>query len=216
LPDGLSAQERQQLQQVIATRADEAEKRSVDFRGKCAQRARDLQVFSDVAKSCLLGQTSRDKSPLFAQVTAKRIADPDGSQAIRAKLVKTPKSAELLIQLAELYLGAGDLAMALLILDRADDADPKNSALHNLRGVALQRAQDPTAAFAELKKAVSLDGSNVQARLNLAAHDAAYGYDALAQAELQKAGGTFSVRGDASEHPELAGLSRIQAQGEKK
>ncbi|MCC6809072.1 MAG: tetratricopeptide repeat protein [Deltaproteobacteria bacterium] len=217
LPDGISAQERQQLQQVIASRADEAEKRGAEFKNKCAQRTKELLVFTDVGRACLAGQAYADKIPLFAQATSKHVSDPEGSAGIRQKLVKAPKSADLLVQLAELYLGAGDLAMALLILDRAEDADPKNAQVHNLRGVALHRAQDPTSAYAAFKKALSLDGSFNAARLNLAAHYAFFGFDDKAQQELQRAGGTFTVRGDAGEHPELQGLQRLtQPQGEKK
>lgn len=216
LPDGISAQERQQLQQVIASRAEQAEKQAADFRTKCAQRTKELQVFSDAGRACLAGNTFSDKIPLFAQATSKHVSDPEGSASIRQKLSKASKSADLLVQLAELYLGAGDLAMALLILDRAEDADAKNPNIYNLRGVALYRAQDPTAAAMAFKKALSLDGSFNAARLNLAAHYAFYGFDDKAQQELQKAGGTVTVRGDAGEHPELQGLQRLVQTGDKK
>jgi Flp pilus assembly protein TadD len=116
---------------------------------------------------------------------------------------------DALVKLAELYLGAGDVGMTLLLLDRAQTAEPRRSEVHNLRGVALERAGEPDAAYQALRKAVELDGKNTTARLNLAAHYAAYGYLDEASAELRRAGGSYAVRGVVSEHPALGALSRV-------
>src|SRR5262249_53279229 len=53
LPDELSAEERGQLEQVIAGKITEASKRAQEIRHICARRAREGHVFSDAARGCL-------------------------------------------------------------------------------------------------------------------------------------------------------------------
>jgi Flp pilus assembly protein TadD len=88
--------------------------------------------------------------------------------------------------------------------------------VQNLRGVALYRIGNADAAFEAFKKAVQLDGKNQKARLNLAAHYAFYGFNEKAKSEFSQAGGSFVVRGDAGEHPELGALSKFASGGGKK
>jgi Flp pilus assembly protein TadD len=113
--------------------------------------------------------------------------------------------------LATGYLGAGDVATALLVLERADEADSHQSELQNLRGVALVRAGQPDEALAAFNKALTIESSNSRARLNLAAHYAFYGYADKARAELKRAGVAPNPTGDVGEHPELGALKSLGA-----
>ena len=106
--------------------------------------------------------------------------------------------------------------MALLILGRAEEVDPKSSTVHNLRGVALYKAGQSDEAYTAFNRAVQLDSNNVRARLNLAAHLAYFGYTEKALAEVKKVGGSIpSPLGDPGEHPELGALSRLSSTGGK-
>src|SRR5262249_37184870 len=133
----------------------------------------------------------------------------------RQKLLKQPKDGALLTKLAELYLGAGDLGMALLVLDKAEEVSNRSTAIQNLRGIALVRAGDAGGAYQAFKKAADLDPSNQLAHEDLAAHYASYGYDEKAKAELKKAG-NYVPRGEPNEHPNIAQLARFSESGAKK
>ena len=209
LPDELSAEERGQLEQVIAAKIAEASKRAQEIRQICARRAREGHVFSDAARGCLTDDALPDRIAVLPPVANKRAGDPAGAIELRAVLLKNPRNTDSLVKLAELYLGAGDLGMTLLVLERAETVDPRRADVHNLRGVALERAGESDAAFREFRRAVDLDGRSQPARLNLAAHYAAFGYLDDADAELKKAGGVWTARGGAAEHPNLNALSRI-------
>ncbi|MFH0901875.1 MAG: tetratricopeptide repeat protein [Pseudomonadota bacterium] len=215
LPDSVSAEERQQLGEAIKAKAAEARARAAELREQCAKRAGKLLVFSDVVRSCLSEQPIPQQIPVFVQVSVRGGAEPPGAADLRGELQKSPTSAKILQRLAELYLGAGDAAMALLVLDRIDSAGETSSESSNLRGVALQKVGEPDAAFGAFKRAVDLDSANGKARLNLAAHYAFYGYVAQAKSELAKSGLPPVVRGEPSEHPELGSLQAIAGAGGK-
>ena len=215
LPDELAAEERQALGQALTAKANEAEKRAAEIRAACGKRAREHLVFSDVVKGCLVEDAFPEHVPMFPAPSSRK-GEPTGAVELRQVLLKNPRATDSLVKLAELYLGTGDLGMALLVLDRAETVDAKRAEIHNLRAIALQRIGEPGAAYAELKKALDLDDKNHEARLNLAAHLALYGYLPEAKRELDKAGGSFSVRGGVGEHPQLNVLSRVLPSGDKK
>ncbi len=217
LPDGLSSEEQQQLRKILAAKVEEAQKHGQEFNDLCIKRAYELTVFSDYTRACLTKQPLPDKVAMFPQALAKREGEPPAAAEIRAKLLKQPKDAALLTKLAELYLGSGDLGMALLVLDKAEESSGNNHStpILTLRGVALMRAGDANGAYEAFKKAADYDSGNQLAHMNLAAHYATYGYDEKAKAELKKAG-NFVPRGEPNEHPNISSLSRFSAPGEKK
>lgn len=209
LPDELSAEERGQLSTAISAKSEEAQKRSRELKAVCAKRAREARVFSEAVRACLGDEPFPDKIAVLPALAARRAGDPPGASELRAALLKNPKNVDTLVKLAELYLGGGDLGTALLVLDRADGVDPRRSEVWNLRGVALERLGESDAAYQAWKKAADLDARNTQARLNLAAQLATYGYADEAAGELKRAGGAIAPHGAASEHPNLSVLSRL-------
>jgi tetratricopeptide (TPR) repeat protein len=212
LPDSASAEEQKQLRAALGAKAEDAEKRATELRDICAKRAREAVAFSQAVRACLTGEPLPDHIPMFAKAPTSASGEPPGATTLRQALLKDPRNTEKMLKLAELYMGAGDLSMALLILDRADENNDRSSHLHNLRGVALSKVGEADTAFAEFQKAVQLDTQNSRARLNLAAHYAQYGYNTQALAELKKAGVPPTVLGDVAEHPALGGLSKLSPQ----
>ncbi len=209
LPSDLSQEEKGQLKRILDAKAEEATRRATDLRGRCAKRARELLVFSDVVRGCLTGQALPEKVAMFPRAQSRRGSDPPGAAQLRTGLLKDPKGTDKLIKLAELHLGTGDIGTALLILERVEDIDPRSAEMWNLRGVALHRAGEPNEAYAAFYKAVQMEPSNTRARLNLAAHLAFYGYTDRAQNELKRTGGSVSVLGDPAQHPELGALGHL-------
>jgi len=83
---------------------------------------------------------------------------PAGRAPLRKVLLKNPKGRAFAAKIGRAALGAGDLGVALLLLERAETFAPKQAAIYNLRGVTLQRLAEPQEAADAFEKAVSLDG----------------------------------------------------------
>jgi tetratricopeptide (TPR) repeat protein len=209
LPTGLSAEDGKQLRTVIDGQAADADARAAEARTLCSKKAKDAVIVTEAARSCLLGEPMPDVIAMYPQVKARGSGDPPGAAPLRKVLLKNPKDAPSLAKLAELHLAAGDLGVALLLLERAESAAPRSSEVHNLRGVTLQRMAEPQEAADAFEKAVALDGSNRRARLNLAAQYAFYGHLDKARNEMNKAGGPPATVGAPADHPELGMLLKL-------
>jgi tetratricopeptide (TPR) repeat protein len=215
LPTALSAEESKQLRAVIEGQAADAGARAAEARTLCSKKAKDAIIVTEAARSCLLNEPMPDVIVMYPQ-KARGSGDPPGAAPIRKVLLKNPKDVPSLVKLSELYLASGDLGVALLLLERAESLAPRRSDIHNLRGVALQRMAEPQDAADAFEKAVSLDGSNRSARLNLAAQYAFYGHTDKAKAEMAKAGGPPATVGGPADHPELGLLLKLNAAAETK
>jgi len=136
----------------------------------CAsKKAKDAMIVTEAARSCLLGEPMPDVITMYPQTKSHAGADLPAAAPLRKVLLKNPKDVPSLLKLAEMHLGAGDLGVALLLLERAESVAPKRAEIYNLRGVTLQRLAEPQEAADAFEKAVSLDGSDRGARFNLAA-----------------------------------------------
>ncbi|MBC8162517.1 MAG: tetratricopeptide repeat protein [Roseiflexaceae bacterium] len=76
-------------------------------------------------------------------------------------------NADALVQLSSLYIAAGDVAAAELVLDRARTASPEDPEIAYQRGQALEQLGRTAEAQAEYAHAISLDGNYAQARIAL-------------------------------------------------
>jgi cellulose synthase operon protein C len=215
LPTALSADEAKQLRAIIEGQAADADTRAAEARTLCSKKAKDAVIVTEAARSCLLNEPMPDVIVMYPQKT-RGSGDPAGAAPLRKVLLKNPKDVPSLVKLSELYLASGDLGVALLLLERAEALAPRRSDIQNLRGVALQRLAEPQDAADAFEKAVSLDGANRGARLNLAAHYAFYGHVDKAKAEMTKAGGPPATVGGPADHPELGILLRLNPGPEPK
>jgi tetratricopeptide (TPR) repeat protein len=209
LPSALGADESKQLRAIIDGQATDAETRATEARATCSKKAKDAVVVTLAARSCLLQEPMPDVIMMYPQGNTKGTGDPTGAIPLRKNLLKNPKDAASLVKLAELHLGANELGVALLLLERAESLASKNPEMHNLRGVVLQRLAEPQEAADAFEKAVSLDSGNRSVRLNLAAHYAFYGHVEKARAEMAKAGGPPATIGGPADHPELGRLQSL-------
>jgi tetratricopeptide (TPR) repeat protein len=209
LPTALSAEDAKQLRAAIDSQAADADSRATEARTLCSKKAKDAVIVTEAARSCLLGEPMPDVIAMYPQGKTRGSGDPPGAASLRKSLLKNPKDVVSLGRLAELHLAAGELGVALLLLERAESLAPKNAEVHNLRGVTLQRMAEPQEAADAFEKAVALDGSNRRARLNLAAQYALYGHLDKAKAEMAKAGGPPATVGGLTDHPELGLLLKL-------
>jgi len=209
LPAGLSDQDKQQLKAAIDAQASAAEKRAGDLHTACANQARKADLFSDAAKSCLLGQPLSDSTPMYRETRAHAGGDPPGAAALQKALLKNTKDVDALTKLAELHLGAGNVGVALLLLERAEQTAPRKAAVQNLLGLTYYQLNEPQEAAEAFKEAVAAEPGEQHWHLNLAAHCASYGQADQAKAELQKAGTPPSAPRGPSDHPDVALLGQI-------
>lgn len=209
LPTALSADDAKQLRAVIEGQAADADARAGEARALCSKKAKDAVIVTEAARSCLLGEAMPDVIAMYPQGKSRAGGDPPAAAPLRKILLKNPKDVSALAKLAELHLAAGELGVAILLLERAESLAPKNAEVHNLLGVTLQRMAEPQEAADALEKAVALDGQSRTARLNLAAQYASYGHLDKAKAEMVKAGGPPSTVGGPADHPELGLLLKL-------
>ena len=216
LPAALSAEESKQLRAAIEGQAADADARALEARTLCSKKAKDAVIVTEAARSCLLGEPMPDVITMYPLNKTRGAGDPPAAAPLRKILLKNPKDVPSLVKLSELHLAAGELGVALLLLERAEGLAPRRADIQNLRGVALQRMAEPQEAADAFEKAVALDGANRGARLNLAAHYALYGHTDKARTEMTKAGGPPATVGGPADHPELGLLLRLNASAEPK
>jgi tetratricopeptide (TPR) repeat protein len=214
IPANLPDKDKAQVKAALGAQAADAEKRSKDFRAACVNQAKKYQIFSEAAKSCLLGEPMPDVVPMYTQARARAEADPPEAAPLHKALLKSSKDTAALTKLAELHLGAGDYGAALLLLERADQGGRK-AAVKNLLGLTLNQVNEPQDAAEAFKDAVAAEPGEPRWRLNLAAHYAAFGHLDRAQAELRKAGGKIGSTGGPTDHPDLQLLTKLPAEGGK-
>jgi tetratricopeptide (TPR) repeat protein len=213
LPANMSATDQANIKTALGAQADEAEKRAADMRGTCVKEAKKHELFSEAARSCLLGQSLPDTIPMYVSVSGKGGSEPAAAAAFHKTLLKNSKDVNALLRLTEIHLGMGDAGVALLLIERAEQSAPKSGEAKNLRALALYAVNEPQDAGDTFKEAVALEPSGQRWHLNLAAHYAVFGHVDRAKAELQK-GGTppASPRGPA-DHPDIGVLMRLGAAG---
>jgi tetratricopeptide (TPR) repeat protein len=216
LPASLSDAEKQQIKAALERQAAAADKRAGELRSVCANQAKKADLFSEAAKSCLLGQNLPDSMPMYKEAHAASAGDPPGAQALQKALLKNARDVDALTKLAELHLAAGDPGVALLLLERAERLGQKKGAVQNLLGLTYYQLGEPQDAGEALKDAVSAEPTEAHWHLNLAAHAAAFGQADQAKAELQKSGSPPASPRGPSDHPDVALLSQVQAQPDKK
>jgi len=198
VPPGLDASGTERYRGALGERAAGFRAQSEEAISTCAAKAAELKVFTAAARSCLSGKALAGKPEETFQAPARGGSPSDAKvREIRGRIAKDSKDFAALVELATLYLQAGDPYQARLVVDKASEGGA-DSGTFNLRGVIAYTLGEHQAAFESFRAAIDKDDSNVRARLNLAALYRDYGYDRLAQAESSRVdpGVAASLRGD--------------------
>jgi tetratricopeptide (TPR) repeat protein len=211
LPANLSVSDQTALKAVLAAQATSAEKRATELRAVCAKNAKQHELFSEAGKSCLLNQPLPDTIPMYTNSASRGAAEPAAAAPLHKALLKNNADLQAMLKLAEIHLGMGDGAGALLLLERAEQVAPKSAAAQSLNGLALYQLNEPQDAGEAFKKAVSLEPGDGHVRLNLAAHYAAFGHADRARAELQKSEAPPNTPRGPSDHPDVGLLGQLRS-----
>lgn len=211
LPANMSAADQANVKTALSAQADEAEKRGADMRATCMKEAKKHELFSQGARSCLLGESLPDTIPMYPTVAAKGGSEPASAAPLHKALLKNPKDVNALVKLTEIHLAMGDAGVALLLAERATQAAPKSAEAKNLHALALYAVNEPQDAGDTFKEAVALEPNEPHWHLNLAAHYAVFGHLDRARAELQKAGTPPTAPRGPSDHPDVGVLTRLGA-----
>jgi len=206
LPPGLDAAGAERYRAALASRAEGFHAKSQEAISTCAAKAGELKVFTAAARACNAGRPlAGDPEDRFDPPQRRPAAASGRARALRERIAKDSKDFGALVELATLYLQAGDPYQARLVVDKASEGGA-DSQTFNLRGVIAHRLGRHQEAYESFRAALDKDDSNVRARLNLTALYLAYGYDRLAQAERAKldAGAAARFAGDAAVIPGAA------------
>jgi cellulose synthase operon protein C len=213
MPANMSAADQANVKQALGAQADEAEKRATGMRDTCVKEAKKHELFSQGARSCLLGESLPDTIPMYPSAGAKGGAEPATAAPLHKALLKNPKDVNALLKLAEMHLGMGDAGVALLLAERATQAAPKSADAKNLHALALYAVNEPQDAGDTFKEAVALEPNEPHWHLNLAAHYGVFGHVDRAKAEMQKAGTVPAAPRSPSDHPDVGVLARLGGGG---
>jgi cellulose synthase operon protein C len=209
LPANLSEGDKQQLKAALEAQAAAAEKRGNELHGVCAKQAKKAELFSEAAKSCLLGQPLPDTLTMYREVRAQGASDPPGAAALQKALLKNARDVDALTKLAELHLAAGNVGVALLLLERAEQVGTRKGTVQNLLGLTYYQLNETQEAGDAFKAAVAAEPSDQHFHLNLAAHCASFGHLDKAKAELQKSGGLINEPRGPTDHPDVSTLGQL-------
>ncbi len=185
-PAGLDEAGAEKFRQALAGRAGELRGKAEEAKSTCAAKALELQVFTQAARSCLLGE-ALDPDPERRVAPPQRRGQPPGGQVaeLQKRIAKNSKDYQALSELASLYLSVSDPYAAKLVLDKAAEGGA-SSEVYNLRGVVAYALGYPQLAYDEFQSAIKADPTNAKARTNVASLYTAYGMTKLAEAETVK------------------------------
>ncbi len=201
VPPDLTAEQKQQYQQMIKQQVDGQKAQAKQYLDACKQTVLSKKIFGKYAMACVTGSLSATAE----QTTRRRTSKLTGERAdkLKAKLLKNPTNLETLDELAMLAIEAGDLHYARLILSKALEVDANHAASLNLMGVVEQNFGADQDAYDYYRKSTESDRTNVPARLNMAGLFIKYKDEARARAVLKNVMGqarTFDLS-TASVHP---------------
>lgn len=219
VPEELSAQEKQQYQDLIKQKAKAYADKAEEYLKTCIQMAHKWEICDPrLAGYFNPADRPQGREDAVANLSGRRTSNEIGLQGLREpetlklyqQLWNTPDDAEQQLSLAKVYLRQGDFRQAALIaknsLPKVNRAPKRVQAdLLNLLGVTqLDCAQDPLAKET-FKKALAADGNLNAARVNLAGLYRHYGHKEKAD-ELMR---TSQPSGSDKEgiHPRIGAIS---------
>jgi Tfp pilus assembly protein PilF len=108
-----------------------------------------------------------------------------------------------------MHLSTGDLGVALLLLERAEQAGTRRGTVKNLLGLTYYQLAEPQEAAEAFKEAVAADPGDPHLHLNYAAHCASFGQIDKAKAEAARSGGLIGQPRGPTDHPDVAMLGQF-------
>jgi tetratricopeptide (TPR) repeat protein len=153
MPEGLSADEAQQYQQLVSQQVDGIRGKSAEYFDTCVAKARELKVFTPAVLGCV----QRGPEPRLDLV-----GSVGGSPALQVKdelqtqLTQDPKDVQAIADLADFFLAADQPAKAKLMASRGLDIDDREARFHNQIGMAELLMGHPQDAYFGFERAAEL------------------------------------------------------------
>ncbi|MEM6533390.1 MAG: tetratricopeptide repeat protein [Myxococcota bacterium] len=185
VPDGVDPGE---YKQALKAEADPYAAKGTQLMSECGKKSRELKIFSAYASACM----NNSFESVIQTARRARSAAQGGPEfeeqlnTIRTDLAKKPSSMPLLTKMATLSMTAGDYHLARLVLEKAEELDPRRGEVQNLLGVCEWQLGEPQDAYEHLLNAYKR--RNVAAAANLAALFDEYRYAKEAKSFLGRAG----------------------------
>lgn len=188
MPEGLSANDVQEFRDAVRNQVMPLKERAEGAFKACLSRASQLEVFSPAVLGCR-GRAAEARSPLPPPPAAQPVNVEELQKKVEATL-----DANALEALGMAYLGALQLPMAQLALNRVIELDDKRASAHSALGYALLLQGEAMAAREEYGRALDSDPTFEKARANLAALRCRFGDKEGAKRELSvlKEAGTLT------------------------
>lgn len=207
MPAGLSADERQQYQQLVAEQVAGMAARAEEYFATCVAKARELDVYS----GAVLGCVNRGPEEELAAVRAATSATSKQRRAeLKQALTLNPKNLEAIADLADYFLSSGQPAQAKLMAARGLEIDDRDSRFYNKIGMADVLLGNPQDAFFGFKRAS--DFGHPYAAANEIAVRMAFGDRQGSQAVVERVDADELPVGAADLHPNAATSVRSVAQ----
>lgn len=188
-PDGMSPA---QLQEIVRPQIQEYEKTSKQNFALCLKLAEENEIPSKYVVGCRKETNIYEINDQVLWSTLKR-SPASIPEKLKADLIKSPRSTQLLKQLAEVNIKDGSYQNALLILFRAAEIDPEDSTISSYLGVTYLNMKDYLSAQNAFQKALEKNPLDPLANRGMAGIAKAFGYNSKYQLYRKKSGETSVV-----------------------
>ena len=176
-PPGLEEQQLQQYREALKQKGDEYLNRAKVYFDECAKKAEEFDVFSKYIEGCRSSGRVQVDEPLVVrrEGTSEKKSDPQ-SDAIRSRLLKTPRDLNVFLELAEKLFKDKSIVDALAVLERALEIHPEESRIFSQLGNAYLYLKDDVSAGLNFSLALKQNPTEPVALRGLASLQKKYGF----------------------------------------
>ena len=200
-PEGISAEELQAYRNALKEQSDEYRVTSKQTFKTCREKTVKLSAFNRYAKGCL---TEKELAPESDHAPARQEVEIPSAVELRARIAKSSKDIDALVDLARAANGVGDYYYAKLVASKALEVNDGNALAHNALAVADIQLGNYQAAYYSLKRAKDVDSRLGAVQANLGA---LYHY----VGDTKRARSAFSNAGGKVGGPDVAAKAREAA-----
>lgn len=128
-PKNLTPAQGQEYKKAIYEQAEKYDLTATDYFKQCTAHAEKAEIFTSFAKACV------SKEQIKMATTNSNERQPANIESLHQKLFESPQDINLLIKLAQMYAKSKNYLLALLILNRVSELDPKVATPIALQGM---------------------------------------------------------------------------------
>lgn len=169
IPAGLSDSQKQQYKTLIDQQSNQYRNKSKNFYKNCVTNAEKFDVFTFFVKGCSsMGSQLVDESNEQLKTSRSMDISPSESLSVRKKLFDNPRDPQLLLDLALVYIKAGDYKMSIAILNRVLEINRHFYKAQSWMGIVNMYLNDYETAHENFKQALKINKKDPLAVYGLA------------------------------------------------